>query len=71
MKAKYRKKGGYAKTLKRIYLNWIKKQPNVEYITGHVEQGISQRFSGNIEIVKVFPTWYDSKSPFEYYRRIF
>lgn len=69
VKEKYRKKGGYAKTLKRIYLNWVKKQPGISFITGHVEQGIAQNFSGNIEVVKVFPTWYDSKKPFEYYRR--
>ena len=71
MKEKYRKKGGYAKTLKLIYTNWVKKN-KYEYITGHVKQGITQKFSrkhGNIEIVKIFPTWYDSKKPFEYYRR--
>ena len=66
---KYRGKGGYAKTLKRIYLNWAKKQPKITYVTGHVEQGITQNFTGNIEVVKSYPTWYDSNKPFEYYRR--
>jgi len=69
MKEKYRKKGGYAKTLKLIYINWVKKQKKFDYITGHVMQGISKNFSGKIEIVKVFPRWYDSNKPFEYYRR--
>jgi hypothetical protein len=65
---KYRGKGGYGKTLKRIYINWAKKQ-NYAYVTGHVEQGIAQQFSSGTEIVKVFPDWYGLKVPFEYYRR--
>ena len=69
MKEKYRKKGGYAKTLKRIFLNWAKKQP-YQYITGHVEHGIHKNFSGNIEEIKVYDPWYDAKNPFNYYRRI-
>ena len=69
MKEKYRKKGGYAKTLKRIFLNWTKKQP-YKFITGHVEHGIHKKFTGNIEEVKVYNPWYDAKKPFIYYRRI-
>ena len=65
---KYRGKGGYGKTLKRIYINWAKKQKYI-YVTGHVEQGMAQRFSSGTEIVKVFPDWYGLKTPFEYYRR--
>ncbi len=68
VKEKFRKKGGYSKTLKRIYINWAKKQ-GYTYITGHVQQGIAQRFSPKTEIVKIFPIWYGVKSPFEYYRR--
>ena len=66
--SKFRGKGGYGKTLKRIYVNWAKKQ-KYNFITGHVEQGISKSFPGNTEIVKVFPHWYGLKTPFEYYRR--
>ena len=66
--SKYRGKGGYGKTLKRIYVNWAKKQ-KYNYITGHVEQGISKRLPGKTEIVKVFSHWYGLKTPFEYYRR--
>ena len=61
-------KGGYGKTLKRIYINWAKKQ-KYTYVTGHVEQGISKRFPARTEIVKIFPEWYGLKTPFEYYRR--
>ena len=65
---KYRKIGGYSKTLKKIYLNWIKKN-GYKFNTGHVKQGISKKFSKNTEIVKIFPDWYGAKTPFEYYRR--
>tara|TARA_B100000029_G_scaffold142542_1_gene137750 strand:+ start:7557 stop:8120 length:564 start_codon:yes stop_codon:yes gene_type:complete len=68
MNQKFQKKGGYAKTLKKIYINWAKKQ-KYKYITGHVAQGIAKRFSNNTEIVKVFLNWYGLKTPFEYYRR--
>ena len=65
---KHRGKGGYGKTLKRIYLNWAKKK-NYKYITGHVKQGIAKKFSEDTQIVKTFPQWYGQKTPFEYYRR--
>jgi len=68
IKAFYRKKGGYSKTLKMIYLNWCKKN-NYDYVTGHVKSGISRKFSNETKIVKTFPKWYNSKLPFEYYRR--
>tara|TARA_B100001029_G_C15059951_1_gene457534 strand:- start:2355 stop:2921 length:567 start_codon:yes stop_codon:yes gene_type:complete len=68
VKNKYRNKGGYGKTLKRIYINWAKKQ-KYNFVTGHVEQGISKRFSKKTEVVKVFQDWYGLKTPFEYYRR--
>ena len=64
----YRKKNGYAKTLKKLYVNWTKRK-GFKYITGHVEQGVSQQFNYEIEIVKIFPIWYSQKKPYEYYRR--
>ena len=64
----YRKKAGYSKTLKMVYLNWCTKN-NYKYITGHVKSGISRKFSKETRIIKIFPKWYDSKKPFEYYRR--
>ena len=65
---KHRKSGGYAKTLKRIYINWAKKQ-NFKYVTGHVKQGFSKKFGNKTEIIKIFDNWYHSNLPFEYYRR--
>ena len=64
----YRKNLGYSKVLKMIYINWCKKQ-NYKFVTGHVRTGISKKFSSESVIVKIFPKWYDSKFPFEYYRR--
>ena len=66
--ARGNEKGGYAKTLKRIYINWATKR-KYKYITGHVKQGVSKNFSKNTQIVKTFSQWYGQKTPFEYYRR--
>ena len=68
VKEQYQRRGGYAKTLKRIYLNWAMKR-KYKYITGHVRQGIAKKFSPDTQIVKIFPQWYGQKTPFEYYRR--
>jgi len=68
VKEQYQRRGGYAKTLKRIYLNWAIKR-KYKYITGHVRQGIAKNFSNDTQIVKTFPEWYGQKAPFEYYRR--
>ena len=68
VKEEYQKRGGYSKTLKKIYINWAKKR-EYKYITGHVKQGISKKFSQDTQIVKIFPNWYGQKTPFEYYRR--
>ena len=69
IKKQYQSRGGYAKTLKRIYLNWAKKK-NYKYITGHVRQGIAKKFSKDTQIIKIFPQWYGQETPFEYYRRL-
>ena len=68
VKEEYQKRGGYSKTLKRIYLNWATKR-KYKYITGHVKQGVAKNFSKNTQIVKTFSQWYGQKTPFEYYRR--
>ena len=65
---KFHGKGGYSKTLKQIYINWAKKQ-GYKYVTGHVKQGISKKFKGDTEIIKIFNSWYGQEQPFEYYRR--
>lgn len=63
------KGNGYAKTLKRVFLSWAKKK-DFNYVTGHVREGISQRFSGEIRILKRFENWHGTDKIFEYYRRI-
>jgi len=68
MNKKYRKIGGYSKTLKKIYINWAKKK-NYKYVTGHVRQGLAKNFGNKTEIVKIFNNWYNTNSVFEYYRR--
>ena len=66
---KFRKKGGFSKTLKMIYLNWAKKR-GYTYVSGHVMQGLSKKFSSKTEIIKIFPNWYGLNCPYEYYRRL-
>ncbi len=63
------KANGYAKMLKKVYLNWIKKQEHIDYMTGHVKQGISDRFKGNISIINTVKNWQGTGKKFEYYRR--
>ena len=68
VRSKYRKKFGYSKLLKMIYINWCKKK-NFKFVTGHVKSGISKKFSKDTIVIKIFSKWHDSKFPFEYYRR--
>lgn len=63
------KGSGYAKMLKRVYLNWAKKRGNVRYITGHVTIGVSSKFSGDVKIVNRVDNWQGTNKTFEYYRR--
>tara|TARA_Y100001978_G_C23627329_1_gene401574 strand:+ start:336 stop:932 length:597 start_codon:yes stop_codon:yes gene_type:complete len=63
------KANGYAKMLKKVYLNWIKKLEHINYMTGHVKQGISNRFKGNISIINTVKNWQGTGKEFEYYRR--
>lgn len=62
------KGNGYAKTLKRVYLSWARKK-DFKYVTGHVSEGISQRFSGEVQILQRFQNWHGTSKTFEYYRR--
>jgi GNAT superfamily N-acetyltransferase len=63
------KGNGYAKILKRVFLSWAGKQENINYITGHVANGISTRFTGDIRIVNRVENWQRTGKTFEYYRR--
>tara|TARA_Y100000588_G_scaffold138437_1_gene152223 strand:+ start:69 stop:626 length:558 start_codon:yes stop_codon:yes gene_type:complete len=65
-KKEFRKKNGYSKTLKKVYNSWAKKR-GFKYITGHVNNKVN--LAGDIEIIKEFPKWFDSKEPFVYYRK--
>jgi GNAT superfamily N-acetyltransferase len=65
--ARYRG-NGFARTLKRVYLNWAKKQ-HYRYVTGHVQEGIARNFSASTTVVKRFNNWHGSGRTFEYYRR--
>ena len=60
---------GYAKMLKRVYLNWAKKRESLRYISGHVKIGVSANFSGDIKIINRVENWRDTGKTFEYYRR--
>lgn len=59
---------GFARTLKRVYINWSKKR-GYRYVTGHVLEGIARTFSPETTIVKRFTNWHGSGRTFEYYRR--
>ena len=63
------KANGYAKMLKKVYLNWIKKQEHIYFMTGHVKRGISDRFKGNVNIINQVENWQGTGKVFEYYRR--
>ena len=63
------KGNGYAKMLKRVYLNWAKKQINLKYVTGHVLSGIAKNFTGKVTILNQVTNWKNTNKIFEYYRR--
>ena len=67
LEKKFQLKTGYAKTLKKIYLNWARNR-GYKYISGHVRKDIASKFP-KTKIIKTFPIWYDAKAPFSYYRR--
>ncbi len=60
---------GYAKMLKRVYLNWAKKRGSIRYITGHVQVGTNSQYSEDIKIISRTENWQNSGKTFEYYRR--
>jgi len=61
-------KTGFAKLLKRIFYNWMRKR-GVKYISGHVVEGQSGQFSGDAEVLETFDNWHGTETTFEYYRR--
>ena len=63
------KGNGYAKMLKKVYLNWAKKRDGITFITGHVRLGIASRFKGEIKVINQVENWQGTGKVFEYYRR--
>ena len=63
------KGNGYAKMLKKVYLNWAKKREGITFITGHVRRGITSRFKGEIKVINQVENWQGTGKVFEYYRR--
>ena len=63
------KGNGYAKMLKKVYLNWAKKKDGITFITGHVRLGITSRFKGQIKVIDQVKNWQGTGKIFEYYRR--
>ena len=63
------KGNGYAKMLKKVYINWAKKRDGITFITGHVRLGITSRFKGEIKIINQVKNWQGTGKVFEYYRR--
>lgn len=63
------KNNGYAKMLKRVFLSWAKKREDIHFITGHVNLGVSSRFTGDIRILNRVDNWQGTGKTFEYYRR--
>ena len=59
------KGNGYAKMLKRVFLSWAGKQENISFITGHVANGISAKFTGDIRIVNRVDNWQRTGKTFE------
>ena len=68
IESKY-KGNGYAKMLKRVYLNWTIKQDHLKYMTGHVMAGIANNFIGEVTVVNQVENWQGTNKVFEYYRR--
>jgi len=63
------KGNGYAKMLKKVYLNWAKKRKGITFITGHVKLGVTSRFKGEIMVINQVENWQGTGKVFEYYRR--
>jgi len=67
MDSKFRQ-SGYGKSLKRVYLSWLRKR-GFFYVSGHVQEGVAQRWSKSTVVLEKFPNWHNTGKVFEYYRR--
>jgi len=55
--------------LKRVFLSWAEKRKQINFVTGHVINGVSAKFTGDIRIVNRIENWQGTGKSFEYYRR--
>ncbi len=58
---------GLSKMLKRVFQNTIKRK-GFRFVTGHVLEGVSAKFTKKCHVVKKFDNWNDTGYTFEYYR---
>lgn len=63
------KGNGYAKMLKRVFLNWARKRGSIRYITGHVKAGSHSLNSPDIQVINRTENWQQTGTTFDYYRR--
>ena len=63
------KGNGYAKMLKRVFLNWARKRGSIRYVTGHVIAGSSSLNAPDIQVINRTENWQQTGTTFDYYRR--
>ena len=63
------KGNGYAKMLKRVFLNWARKRGSIRYVTGHVKAGSSSLNASDIQVINRTENWQQTGTTFDYYRR--
>ncbi len=63
------KGNGYAKMLKRVFLNWARKRGSIRYVTGHVKAGSSSLNAPDIQVINRTENWQQTGTTFDYYRR--
>jgi len=60
---------GYAKMLKRVFLNWARKRGSIKFVTGHVKSGNNSLNSTDVQIISRTENWQQTGTTFDYYRR--
>ena len=64
------KGNGYAKMLKRVFINWAKKRGSIRFVTGHVKAGSTSLNLPEIKVISRTENWQQTGTTFEYYRRL-
>jgi len=60
---------GYAKMLKRVFLNWARKRGSIKFVTGHVKSGNNSLNSTDVQVISRTENWQQTGTTFDYYRR--